>query len=270
MPLPKPSKGQTEKDFIESCMGNSTMNKEFPDNGQRFKVCQSLFSKSKKASLPMKTRSFDLDFEIREDGEGEGIFEGHAAIFDKENSHGEIVQRGSFKDTLKSRGTKGVKMLFSHDRAMPIGKWTELREDSKGLFVRGQLLMQLDKAKEAFLLMREGILDGLSIGFRVLEDTFDREKEVLLLNKIDLREISLVLMPSAEDALVSKVRDASPEDITTKLELEKALRNAGFSRSTSQYIVAGWSPPARRNAEGGDEELVRTLRRMTETLKLTA
>lgn len=213
----------------------------------------------------MKTREFELDFQIREEGEGEGSFEGHAAIFDKENSHGEIVQRGAFKETLSERGTKGIKMLFGHNRDLPIGKWMELREDSKGLFVRGQLLMQLDKARETLLLMREGILDGLSIGFRILEDTFDREKEVLLLNKIDLREVSLVMMPSADDALISKVRDASPEELTTKLELEKALRNAGFSRSTSQYIVAGWNPPAPRNAEGGDE-LVSALSRLTQTL----
>lgn len=150
---------------------------------------------------------------------------------------------------------------------MPIGKWTEIKEDSKGLFVRGQLLMQLEKAKEALLLMKEGILDGLSIGFSIIEDSYDREEKVFVLHKIDLREVSPVLIPSASEALITKVRHLEPDDLTTKIELEKALRNAGFSRSLSQYIVSGWSPPALRNAEGDEEALLASMRKLRASLK---
>lgn len=214
----------------------------------------------------MELRAFDLEF--RTDDDGEGIFEGHAAIFDKVNSHREIIKKGAFKEALADRGMKGIKMFFGHDRNLPIGRWTEIREDKKGLFVRGQLLLKLEKAAETLLLMQEEILDGLSIGFSPAKtiEAFDQENNQFILSKVDLREVSLVMMPSAEDALVTKVRDISPEELTTKIELEKALRNAGISRATSQYIVAGWSPPALRNAEGGTD-LVKSIRGLTASLQ---
>ena len=255
MPLPSPNKGETKKDFTNRCMGNDAMNSEFPDQGQRFKVCQSLFNKSKKSEGVMETRAIEVDLDIRE-GDDEGIFEGHGAVFDKKNSHQEIIKRGAFKESIEKRGTKGIKMLMGHDRTAPIGKWTELREDSKGLFVRGKLLLTLAKAQEALLLMREGILDGLSIGFSIIEDSFDREERAFILHKIDLREVSPVLIPSASEALISKVREFGPDDVMTKNDLEKALRDAGFSRSFSQYICAGWSPPAPRDAEGDNQSVL--------------
>ena len=243
------------------------MNKDFPDNDQRVAVCGSIWRDSKKKrDLEMETRTatFELDdFEVREE-DGEGIFEGLAAVFDKKNSHSEIFKRGAFKDSIKERGTKGIKMLFSHDRTLPIGKWTEIRENSKGLFVRGRLLLKLKKAEEAFLLMQEDILDGLSIGFRPVEESFDNDERAFIVRRADVREVSPVMIPSASDALITKVRDATPEDIRTERELEKVLRDAGFSRSLSQYIVSGWTPPALRDAEGGSLE--ESYQRLLQTL----
>lgn len=48
MPLPSPKKNQKKDDFIESCMGNPTMNRDFKNNKQRFAVCQSLWEKHNK------------------------------------------------------------------------------------------------------------------------------------------------------------------------------------------------------------------------------
>lgn len=265
MPLPRPSKGESEKDFVSRCAGNKTMNSEFPDSKQRVAVCHQIFKDAKRSDEEMETRSFDFeDFEIREE-DGEGIFEGRAVVFDQKNSHGEIFERGAFKESLKTRGAKGIKMLFSHDRAQPIGKWEEIREDRTGLFVRGRLLMKLQKAQEAFLLMKEEILDGLSIGFRPVEESFNNDKGAFIVRKADLREISPVLIPSDSGALISKVRDATPEEVRTKTELEKVLRNAGFSRSFSQFVVSGWTPPALRNAEG--DNLAESIRALATSLR---
>lgn len=51
MPLPAPRKGEKKKDFISRCMGNSTMNNEFPKQAQRFKVCQSQWNKKQKGEV---------------------------------------------------------------------------------------------------------------------------------------------------------------------------------------------------------------------------
>lgn len=48
MPLPNPRKGQTQKEFVSSCMKNEVMNKEYPDIKQRSAVCFSIWKQSKK------------------------------------------------------------------------------------------------------------------------------------------------------------------------------------------------------------------------------
>jgi hypothetical protein len=41
MPIPKPNKDESKKDFLSRCMENPTMNKEYPDSNQRYAVCNS-------------------------------------------------------------------------------------------------------------------------------------------------------------------------------------------------------------------------------------
>lgn len=45
MPLPKPSKKETEQEFIGRCMGDDMMNKDFKDQKQRAAVCYSQYRK---------------------------------------------------------------------------------------------------------------------------------------------------------------------------------------------------------------------------------
>ncbi len=213
----------------------------------------------------MLTRSTSTELNLCASDAEEGTFEGHAAIFGKLNSFDEIVMPGAFKKTLRARAKGKVKMLRQHQQDSIIGVWEELREDGEGLFVRGRLLTEIQAAKETLILLKAKALDGLSIGFRTVIEEFDNKKKQIRLLELDLFEISLVAIPAQASALVTTVRAMSPEEITTKTDLEKALRNAGFSTSTSKYICAGWNPPALRNAEGGDE-MVKRIQRLTKTL----
>jgi len=45
MPIPKPSKGEIEGEFVARCMSNSIMKKEYPDKKQRLAVCFSSWKK---------------------------------------------------------------------------------------------------------------------------------------------------------------------------------------------------------------------------------
>ena len=217
----------------------------------------------------VETKKFFSPFEFKASDEEEGFFEGHAAIFDKADRHGDVIKPGAFKKSLHRRPAKKVKMLFGHDTQSMIGVWDSVKEDSRGLFVKGHLLLQLSKAQEAFILLKEGVLDSMSIGFSTIlaKDNNKRGMFARNLLELDLFEISLVAIPAQSGALVTSVKDASPEEIITKLDLEKVLRNAEFSESTAKYICAGWNPPARRNAEGGKDELVASIRRVTENMK---
>lgn len=149
-----------------------------------------------------------LDLSLRfETPNDAGEFSGYAVIWGERNGHNEIVQRGAFRKSLldhRSAGTKPV-MLWSHDPAAIIGVWTETREDEKGLFVRGQLVITTPRGREAYDLLKAGALNGLSIGFRSPVATRGANG-VRILTSMDVREISLVGMPSAGSARITSVR----------------------------------------------------------------
>ncbi len=265
MPLPKPKTGEDKDKFVSRCMSNSVMKTDFPNNKQRLAVCFSQFSK--KEDDEMETKEFEIPFELKTDDDDKGSFEGHAAIFNKADQFGDVILPGAFTKSLHTHPKRRVKMLRQHKVDSLIGVWDEIKEDSQGLFVRGHLLMQLSLAQETFILMKEKLLDSMSIGFRTIIDQFDTEKKVRNILELKLFEISVVTFPAQLGALVSAVKNASPEELTTKTELENALRNAGFSVSTSKYICSGWSPPAQRNAEGGDNDILGRIHRLTKNLK---
>lgn len=135
-------------------------------------------------------------------------FAGYAVIWGERNAHNEIVQRGAFTKTLaehRAAGTRPV-MLWSHDRAEIVGVWEEVREDDKGLFVRGRLLTEVTSGKDTYERMKAGAVTGLSIGFRVPAGGEKRRAGVRYLHEIDLAEISIVGIPSAGGARITSVR----------------------------------------------------------------
>jgi HK97 family phage prohead protease len=140
----------------------------------------------------------------------EGQFEGYASLFDLPDLGKDVVERGAFARSLARRGPRGVKLLWQHDPAEPIGQWLILREDSRGLFVRGQLSAAVTRARETLALMREGAVDGLSIGFRTVKSRTDPRTGNRRLSEIDLWEISIVTFPLLPQARVSSVKRGGP------------------------------------------------------------
>ncbi|NLH81590.1 MAG: HK97 family phage prohead protease [Phyllobacteriaceae bacterium] len=138
----------------------------------------------------------------------DGTFAGHACVFGVEDLARDVVEPGAFRATLARRGVGGVKMLWHHDPAEPIGRWLEIREDARGLFVRGRILADVARGREALALMRDGILDGLSIGFKTIKGRRDARTGLRRLAEIDLWEISLVTFPMQPAARVASVEAA--------------------------------------------------------------
>ncbi len=136
-----------------------------------------------------------------------GLFEGYASLFGVRDLGGDIVAPGAFRETLDRRGAVGVKMLWQHESAEPIGTWLSIVEDGRGLRVRGQLNLVVARAREALALLRDGVVDGLSIGFRAERST-KQSGGGRLLQKIDLWEISLVTFPMLPQARVGSVKRA--------------------------------------------------------------
>jgi uncharacterized protein len=70
---------------------------------------------------------------------GHGVFTGYASLFGRRDGQGDIMMPGAFAASLRKRGERNIRMLFQHDPGEPVGKWSEIRETAKGLYVRGVL-----------------------------------------------------------------------------------------------------------------------------------
>lgn len=150
----------------------------------------------------------------------DGRIEGYACLFDEIDLGRDVIERGAFAQTLATRGTGGVRLLYQHDPAEPIGVWTEVGEDARGLYVRGRLTLEVQRAREVLSLIREGALDGLSIGFKAVRARTDPRTRVRRLSRIDLWEVSVVTFPMQPGA-----RLAAPSSPRLSLAAAPAQRS---------------------------------------------
>ncbi|WP_246026618.1 HK97 family phage prohead protease [Paracoccus luteus] len=155
-------------------------------------------------------RSDDLGLEMKFAGgapvltEG-SVLEGYASLFGVTDQGGDMVAPGAYAASLSRLAARGdkVRMLWQHDPTRPIGVWDEIREDAKGLWVRGRLLPEVAQAREAAALVAAGAIEGLSIGYRTI--AAEREaKGRRVLTEIELWEVSLVTFPMLAEAKVGR------------------------------------------------------------------
>ncbi|MEO1701454.1 MAG: HK97 family phage prohead protease [Pseudomonadota bacterium] len=169
--------------------------------------------------------------------EADGSFSGYASVFDVVDLGEEQVAPGAFKDCLKAKGAKGIRMLFQHDPDAPIGHWTRVEEDRYGLAVSGVIDTNIEKGREVLSMLRTGALDGLSIGFKAVETNADPHSGVRRIIKADLWEISIVTFPMLPQARVHDVKSSGRWP--SKRTFERWLvRDAGFTRRQAHTIIA--------------------------------
>jgi len=169
---------------------------------------------------PLRERKA-LAFAFDEAAEGE--FEGYASVFGLTDQGRDVVAPGAFRRSLRARGVGGVKLLFQHDAREPIGVWRDIREDERGLYVRGRILPELQRGRDVLALMRAGALDGLSIGYQLVRSRMDRKAGTRVLLDVDLWEISVVTFPLLPAARITRVKRNRFN--RTDAALAAALRN---------------------------------------------
>ncbi|MEJ0027330.1 MAG: HK97 family phage prohead protease [Rhizomicrobium sp.] len=190
---------------------------------------------------------------------GHGEFEGYASLFSVADGAGDVVAPGAFARSLKRRGPDRVRMLYQHHADEPLGVWETIAEDGKGLYVRGRLNLDVERARDVGSLIAQGALNGLSIGFRAIRARRDRATGQRLLNEIDLWEISVVtfpLLPGSEvTAIGAKAREAELLKRAAHLLRSTPLSSPPFAVEGDR--LSGPPPPrsARhlpRNSGGGN------------------
>lgn len=197
MPLPKPQKQETETEFLERCMADELMRDEYPENDQRFAVCNSIWRDKKMADIERK--GITLEFK---GGDDEGSFSAQIATLDVVDSDGDLTRPGAFPE-----GKELLVSAYQHGSwagALPVGK-AVVREVKDGVIADGQFNLQTATGKEHYEAVKfTGKLQEWSYGFLVLATGSDKELDAYaeahdgarpgrIITKVDPFEISPVL-----------------------------------------------------------------------------
>lgn len=181
-------------------------------------------------------KTLDFPLEVKALGET-GTFSGYAAVFGNVDLGSDVIERGAFKEFVTTRDNQ-VRVLYQHDMRNPIGK-AQVREDTRGLWFEGTLVLADALARKAYEYIKAGILDGMSIGFDILPNGANEDAAgVRHLTALKLWEISLVTFGMNPLAQVEAVK-AAAESIKTVREFEEFLRDVGgYSRTNAKRIAS--------------------------------
>ena len=198
-------------------------------------------------------------------------FSGYGAVFGNVDTYGDVIEPGAFAKTIadaKASGTwpamllqHGGGFLSSAQDMTPVGVWTEIKEDEHGLYVEGTLA-DTERGRELYALLKmqpRPAISGMSIGYfpTAFHDERKNGEIIRHLTEIKLFEVSLVTFPANGEARIEHVK----QDGLTIRDAERALRDAGFSRSRAKEILsAGFKSSSLRDAGVPDDELIAALR----------
>lgn len=172
-----------------------------------------------KAPATREYKSFKFELESADES---GEFSGYAAVFGNKDSGGDIIEKGAFSKTIREDFDR-IKILSQHtDCELPIGKPLELREDDKGLFIRGKI-SDTAKGRDIQTLMKDGVLNELSIGYDAVEFDYDSEQGVRQLKEIKLWEVSIVTWAMNDQAKIDEVKSLV-EGLRTEVKTGKITR----------------------------------------------
>lgn len=211
-----------------------------------------------------QTKQYVAPLEIRSIDEEQGTFSGYGAVYGNKDSYGDIIVKGAFDNYLSGHSAKEVKLLWQHDSKQPIGVYDEVRSDENGLFVKGRLLInEIEKAKEAFALLKAGAISGLSIGFSINKNGAEMKDGNFYLKDLSLWEISVVTFPANDKANVNAVKSIR--------DFEGFLRDVGGYSSSQAKRIAAQGYKAIEGQRDVDEQeaeaLLASLKSLNQTIK---
>lgn len=189
--------------------------------------------------MSAKVRYIDRPFEVKSVGK-DGTFEGYGSVFGELDSYRDIVMPGAFNKSLQDdflSKDRLVPMLWQHNDRTPIGVYSEIHEDQKGLYVKGECNMDVQLGREAHALMKQKALSGLSIGYTTVTAEWDEKQLTRKLLQVNLWEVSPVTFPAGDSARVQSVK--SMMELLTLSDAEDYMRDAyGCTRKEAVALVS--------------------------------
>ena len=192
--------------------------------------------------------------QLKFSNEKEGSFEGYASVFNGVDSYRDTILPGAFKETISEK--RIIPMFINHDAySIPVGQYTNLKEDEKGLLVKAQIDMNHHLGPSLYSALKNKSMDAMSIGFRIRKGGAyeDEETSTRKITNIDLKEISVVNFPADKEARVSVVK-SEIQDLNTLKDFEYFLRDSGsFTKSSATAFVSRLKHVVQRDVEDMDE-----------------
>ncbi len=171
-----------------------------------------------KSDSPARERKA-FSFELESADESTGEFSGYAAVFGNRDSGNDIIERGAFAKTIVEDFHR-IKILALHnDCWLPVGRPIELREDDRGLFIRGKI-SDTTMGRDIRTLLKDGVLSELSIGYDAIEFDYDSKQDTRHLKEIKLWEVSIVTWAMNDQARIEEVKSLV-EDIKSEAKSGK-------------------------------------------------
>lgn len=208
-------------------------------------------------------RTIGAPFELK-DLTDDGSFEGLASVYGNIDLGGDIVEPGAFQEFKFTKDGK-IRILDGHNTRAAIGKG-DLTDTHIGLAIKGKLNLKIARAREIHELMKDQIIDGLSIGFDTLPGGEEIREGIRHLTKLRLWEVSTTPFPMNEVARVRAVK--SIPDFSTIREAEDWVRDElGFTRNAAkEFVVLFKSALANARDEQARDEPIRDA--VKETLQI--
>lgn len=202
-----------------------------------------------------------------------GIVEGYPSVFGNIDQGQDIVVRGAFKKTLRESGAK-VPILANHMWNKQIGWNLEAKEDTKGLFVKGQFdIENNDDARKHFSLikiaLKIGTNPGFSFGFRTIKSEPDPDNTAIrLLKELQLLEWSPVTFPMNLQAGATATK-TDLQFIETELDfLIEDLKSRGYVHSEILQALEKAAAPQENDPSDSDaQSILESINQMRKTIK---
>lgn len=171
-------------------------------------------------------KSIPMELKLNEESR---TFEGYASTFGNKDFVGDIVTPGAFKKTIMERfPKKQIKVLYQHRE--PLGIPLHMEEDSKGLYVKAHI-SRTTLGNDVLELLRDGVIDRMSIGYDVIQDEVDQQKGERYLKELRLYEFSPVTFPANEEAIIAQVKSIA--------DMEQLLSNTVGGGDLTRLLKEG-------------------------------